>query len=48
MTPSVQNVYNMRIGKRKIYTKQTYDIAHIIQHAMKQVSMKRGLKKVGK
>ena len=35
----------MRSGKRKIYSKQTYGIAHIIKHAMLQVSMKRGLKK---
>ena len=48
MTPSVNHIYNTRMGKRKRYTKQTHDMAHIIHHAMKQVSMKRILSKWGK
>ena len=50
MTPSVNHVYNIRRGKRKKYTKKTYDMAHmahIIYHRMKQVSMKLILKKWG-
>ena len=50
MTPSVNHVYNIRRRNRKRYTKQTYDMAHmahIIHHAMKQVSIKRILKKWG-
>ena len=33
----------MRRVNRKRYTKQTYDMVHIIYHAMKQVSMKRNM-----
>ena len=47
MTTSVQRVYNLNSSKRKIYSKQIYDMAHLIQHSMTQVSMKRGLKKWG-
>ena len=50
MTTSVNHVYNIRRGKRKKYTKKTYDMAHmahIIYHRMKQVSMKLILKKWG-
>ena len=50
MTPSANHVYNIRRGKRNIYTKQTYEMvymAHIIHHAMTQVLMKPILKKWG-
>ena len=48
MTTSVNHVYNMRRGNRKRYTKQTYDMAHIMHHAIKQVLMNRTLNKWGK
>ena len=48
MTPLVQNVYNVRIGRRKRYSKQTYNMAHIIQHEMLHVMAKNGLKNWGK
>ena len=38
----------MRIKKRKIYSKQTYDTVHIINNATKQVLMNSDLKKWGK
>ena len=45
MTPSVNHVYNISRGKRMIYAKQTYDMAHIIHHAIKQVLTNHSLKK---
>ena len=44
----MNQVYNINRVYRKRYTKQTYDMAHIMHHAIKQVSMKRILNKCGK
>ena len=44
----MQKIHNLRIKNRRRYAKQTYDIAHIIHHATKQVSVRRDMKKWGK